>query len=132
MAAAAPGEPPPGTVKVNSVPGRPGTIELQYSGGPITIALDTQAFSQMPQDTTGDYFYDSAGNKYPVSLITALQKASLLNKSPIKTSQVGIQVQEVPQTPKMVDKGTVCTHYTSPGLNKNSISDIKYHTHCLC
>ena len=107
MGALGTNEPPPGTVKVNSVPGRPGTIELQYSGGPITIALDTQAFNQMPQDNSGDFFYDGAGNKYPVSLITALQKASLLNKTPIVTAQVGTQAEDPQQGPRMVDKATV-------------------------
>ena len=112
MAAAAPGEPPPGTVKVNSVPGKPGTIGLEYSGGPITIALDTQAFSQQPttptQEPAGEFFYDSAGNKYPVSLITALQKAGLLNTAPpITTSQAATQSDDVTKQRRMVDKASV-------------------------
>ena len=97
---------------MNSVPGKPGTIELEYSGGPITIALDTQAFSQQPptpsHEPAGEFFYDSEGNKYPVSLITALQKAGLLNTAPpVTKSQAATQSEHFRAQPRMVDKASV-------------------------
>lgn len=73
------GQLPPGSVRVNTLPGKPGMIELQYTGGPLTIALDTQAFSKdnIQPDQQGEFFYDKQGNKYPASMIYALQQVLL-------------------------------------------------------
>ena len=113
-------KPPPGSVRVNTLPGKPGTIELQYSGGPLTIALDTQAFNTIQPDQQGDYFYDQQGNKYPVSLIHALQQAAGLAKgeqtaTPLVTTKTGDQVQSIYHSPlptkqkKKENNRTVCT-----------------------
>ena len=50
-------------VKVHTVPGKPSTIEVEYSGGPILISVDTQGDSldSMPTQKTSS---SSSSSRY--------------------------------------------------------------------
>ena len=42
-------------IHVQTVPGKPGTIEVRYEGGPITISVDTQGNYEPTEDTESQY-----------------------------------------------------------------------------
>ena len=85
-----------GDIQVHTIPGKPGLIEVQYMGGPITISVNTQDQQGAP-GAVGD---TEEGERGPVS------KEQQTEPSGQESGQVGTGQQQVTMNGQLVGQST--------------------------